>query len=157
MKTIYNALILPHFDYCDVVWGNINKGLADRIQKLQNRAARVITSSNYDIRSVDILKRLNWDNLSIRRYKHKAITMFKIMHGKSPKYLQGQFEKDTVGNLYSLRNSEFKLLPPRTDALKNSSKYSGAVLWNNLPLHIRSSHSLASFRRLLDHHCVCSL
>ena len=103
VKTIYNALILPHFDYCDVVWGNINKGLADRIQKLQNRAARVITSFNYDIRSVDILKRLNWDNLSIRRYKHKAITMFKIMHGKSPKYLQGQFEKDTVGNLYSLR------------------------------------------------------
>ena len=45
MHTIYNALIQPHFDYCDVVWANINKGLADRIQKLQNRSARIITGS----------------------------------------------------------------------------------------------------------------
>ena len=33
---IYNTLIQPHFDYCDIVWPNINKGLADRIQKLQS-------------------------------------------------------------------------------------------------------------------------
>ena len=42
LKSIYNALIQPLFDYCDIVWGNINEGLTDRLQKLQNRAARVI-------------------------------------------------------------------------------------------------------------------
>ena len=31
LLNIYNALILPLFDYCDVVWGNLNKGLADRM------------------------------------------------------------------------------------------------------------------------------
>ena len=39
---IYNALIQPVFDYCDAVWGNLNKGLASKIQKLQNRPARII-------------------------------------------------------------------------------------------------------------------
>ena len=39
----YNALIAPHFDYCCEVWDTIGIGLSDRLQKLQNRAARVIT------------------------------------------------------------------------------------------------------------------
>ena len=41
--TIYNALIKPIFDYCDAVWGNLNCTLKARFQKLQNRAARIIT------------------------------------------------------------------------------------------------------------------
>ena len=69
LLTIYNALILPLFDYCDVVWGNLNKGLADRIQKLQNRAARIITQSSY-VKSCDILGQLKWDCMGQRRIKH---------------------------------------------------------------------------------------
>ena len=37
--SIYHALIQPYFDYCDVVWGNLNIGLANKLQKLQNRVA----------------------------------------------------------------------------------------------------------------------
>ena len=36
---ICNALVQPHFDYCSVVWGNFNKTLSTKLQKLQNRAA----------------------------------------------------------------------------------------------------------------------
>ena len=43
---MYNALVMPYFNYCGAVWGNINKGLADKLQKLQNRAARILTFSN---------------------------------------------------------------------------------------------------------------
>ena len=56
--TIYNSLIVPHLDYCSSVWGSIGKGLSNKIQKLQNRAARIITHSSYDIRSKDILNDL---------------------------------------------------------------------------------------------------
>ena len=42
---IFNSLVKPHFDYCNVVWGSYNKTLANKLQKLQNRAARVLTSS----------------------------------------------------------------------------------------------------------------
>ena len=45
---IYNALIQSHFDYCNPVWGNCGKTLFDRLQKLQIRAARVLTFSSYD-------------------------------------------------------------------------------------------------------------
>ena len=49
---VYNALVMPYFNYCSAVWGNINKGLADkRLQKMQNRATRTLTFSNYEVRS----------------------------------------------------------------------------------------------------------
>ena len=43
LSCIYNALIPSQFDYCNIVWGNCGKTLFDRLQKLQNRAARVLT------------------------------------------------------------------------------------------------------------------
>ena len=44
---IYNALILPHFDhYCSPVWDCMSGYLSGKLQKLQNRAARVITNIN---------------------------------------------------------------------------------------------------------------
>ena len=43
LLTIYDAVIEPLFDYCDVVWGNLIGTLTARLQKLPNRAARFIT------------------------------------------------------------------------------------------------------------------
>ena len=57
---IYQALILPHFDYCSSVWGDSNLTLCDKLQKPQNRAARAIPRSNYDTSASFLLNRLNW-------------------------------------------------------------------------------------------------
>ena len=65
--TMYNSLVLPYFDYCSAVWGNCRKGLSDKLQKLQNRAARVVTFSKCSRQSYELLDELMWDNLGIRR------------------------------------------------------------------------------------------
>ena len=74
---IYNSLIQPIFDYCDVVWDDLPITSAQRLQKLQNRAARVITQQGFDIRSNELRNMLGWDNLEQRRHKHKAIMIHK--------------------------------------------------------------------------------
>ena len=56
---LYNALVLAYFTYCSTVWHQGNLAHIDKLQKLQNRAARIITNSNYEIRSVDILNKLH--------------------------------------------------------------------------------------------------
>ena len=45
---VYNAIILSHFDYCSLVWDECADYLLTKLQKLQNRAARVITGSSYE-------------------------------------------------------------------------------------------------------------
>ena len=58
---IYNALILPHFDYCSPVWDGMSGCLSDKLQKLQNRAARVITQSPFDTSPNLLLAMLKWE------------------------------------------------------------------------------------------------
>ena len=53
---IYNAIVLSHFDYCSLVWDNCCDYLKNRLQKLQNRAARIITAKTYEVSSEDVLK-----------------------------------------------------------------------------------------------------
>ena len=58
--TMYNSLVLPHFTYCSTVWQGSSADHINKLYKLQKRAARVITGSNYDTRSTDIFETLNW-------------------------------------------------------------------------------------------------
>ena len=64
---LYQALVQPRFDYCSMVWGNCGKTLKVMLQRLQNRAARVISGDSYEVRSLDILSKLNWKTLEERR------------------------------------------------------------------------------------------
>ena len=60
---IYKGLIEPHFDYCSAVWDGLTQQLSEKLQKLQNRAIRVITKSSYNTGSRFLLNSLGWDNL----------------------------------------------------------------------------------------------
>ena len=67
LSQVYNALVQPYFDYCSLVWQNCKLELQSKLQKLQNRAARIITGDNWEIRSKDVLNKLNWLPLNQRR------------------------------------------------------------------------------------------
>ena len=154
LKTIYNSLIQPIFDYCDTVWGNVNKGLANRIQKLQNRAARIITSQSYDVRSSEILKSLEWDNLALRREKRLSLLMFDVVNQKAPEYLRDLFILSSENSYKShLRDYSQKLVfnkVPKTEYCKGSFSYRGVKNWNSLPLDLRTSTSKTTFKNNLS-------
>ena len=148
---IYNSLVQPHFDYCSSVWGSCSKSLS---QKLQNRAARVITFSNYDRSTDELLQMVNWVKLDRQCLVDKSIMMYKIVNRMAPDYFCSHFvfRSDTL--TYNLRESDFSLaIPqPRTNYYKKSLSYSGAVLWNWLPLDMRQSPSLNVFKSKLKNY-----
>ena len=74
---IYKSLILAHLDYCSAVWGGIGAGLSKKLEKLQNRAARIITGANWDVRCSQILSDLNWTSLADRKTKQMKSLMLK--------------------------------------------------------------------------------
>ena len=51
-------------------------------QKLQNRAARIMTGANYDVRSTDLLHAMSWKNLNDRHKMNKSVLMFKVVFNK---------------------------------------------------------------------------
>ena len=71
--------------------------------------------------------------------------MFKSLNGLAPLYLQDLFSERHTD--YDFRHSfrsvlKLNLPKPRTDYLKRSFGYSGALLWNSLPENIRAIRSI---------------
>ena len=76
--------------------------------------------------------------------------MFKSLNWLAPVYLQDLFSERNTD--YDLRDSSRKLnLPkPRTDYLKRSFGYSGALLWSSLPENIRTIRSIGQFKKEIN-------
>ena len=82
LVTLCKSLIQPYFDYCSPLWDTCNKTLRNKLQILQNRAARVIIGTRYDdrIRSSDLLQSLGWDTVHVRWAKLKSVLLYKILN-----------------------------------------------------------------------------
>ena len=150
---MFNAFVLPYITYCSTVRNDGTSSIIEKLTKLQGKAARAITGESYEVRSTDILQKLNWIPIEKILMKRETIMTFKALTGRSPDYLQDLFRKSENKN-YSLRSNNKKLsLPkPRTNFLKQSFSYRAAQRWNELADDITrdiDKLSLTSFIRRL--------
>ena len=154
LQDVYKTLIQPHFDYCSPLWDNCGLGLQDKLQKFQNRAARVITGADYDVRSSEVLNSLGWEKLANRRALNKLVFIYKVLENHTAPNLKDLFSRRNVSqNSYELRNSEtdLSIKKPKTEFLKKTFGYSGAVLWNS-PQDVKMAESLISFKTKVKLH-----
>jgi hypothetical protein len=56
-------MIQPYLDYCSPLWHicGTHVQLVDKLQKFQNRAARIIAGASYEIDSAVVLETLGWE------------------------------------------------------------------------------------------------
>ena len=146
--SIYNALVRPHFEYCSEVWDTLGIGLLTRLQKLQNRAARIIMGMTNDSPALEAITALGWETLESYRAKSKAVQMYKVLNDLVPNALVNLFMRKSDITDHELRGSSTSLqMPlPRTENMKKSFSYDGAKLWNSLPADLRDSDSLQIFK-----------
>ena len=78
LQVIDNSLVQPYVDYCSPLWDNCGVVLKEKLQKYQNRAARILMGATYDIRTADVFETLAWETLEKRRAYLKSIFMYKI-------------------------------------------------------------------------------
>ena len=116
--------------------------------KLQKRAARIILDAPYDAPTMPLFNQLGWLTLYELISLHKYVLLYRTFHGLSPQYLVDLFSFQS-SNFYSLRsvsNGNLCIPSHKTNLFKNSFQYSGVHLWNSLPLNIRMSPSVSSFK-----------
>ena len=122
LLSVYQSIVEPYFGYCSIVWDDISDRLTDKLQKLQNRVARIITGANYLTPTTELLIRLGWSNLKKRRNKRKTLKMFKNFNGMTPAYLEGIFSSNIGRSMYNTRTSRWNLSLPtvKTNYYRNS-------------------------------------
>ena len=89
---IYTSIIQPKIDYAISIWGYTTAHNINKVQRLQNRAARILTG-NFDYvntRGIDLVNNLGLMNVIQRRDYFMLIMMFKSIHGLVPDYICDQ-------------------------------------------------------------------
>ena len=148
LLSVYNAIVRPYFDYCCEVWDVFGETQSKRLQKLQNRAARLITNMTNDVDHSLALQALGWETLEVERKKAKAKMIYKLLNNMGPQsqtYLPIKVDM-TNYNLQNISNT-LCLPQPRTNYLKKSFMYDVPFLWNSIPKEIKESKSLSSFHK----------
>ena len=83
------------------------QGLKNKLQVLQNRAVRVITRAKFDTNSAEVLERLQWTTLDLRRDKLKSVFLYEILNEQSAPSLRQDFvKKKDLNRDYNLRSND---------------------------------------------------
>ena len=138
---MYKSMILPYFDYGDVIYNNTNQDGLDKLQRLQNRICK-----GYNVR-------YDTENL------HSET---KILQLKTRGYAHvNNFMYTRIGDQHYVDNREirkrahdaplFKVKVPKLESYKRSVEYAGSFQWNNLPVEIRGINSHKLFKAKQKH------
>ena len=155
----YNSYILSKIDYCLPIWGNSAKNGLDKIWRLEKRAVRIVCNVPYDTPSSDLFKQLKSMNIYERYFYQVSLNVYKILSLKdSP--LKCLVNLQSPSRFYSLHSSSsqftLNVTFPHKEVFKQSFFFSAAILWNSLPLDIRTSLSLNNFKRLCKNYVLSS-
>lgn len=152
-KIIYNAIILPNFDYCSTLYVNCNREHIKILQKLQNRAMRIVLNCEFRTHTKLMLESLNWLNIYQRINYNIILYVFKMKNKLTPQYLTNklQYASDTHNRNTRSRN-EIRLPNFKSDFARRNLFYNGVKLFNELPIVMKNETSLAKFKKLLLNH-----
>ena len=146
---LVNSLVLSKLDYMNCLLVGLPDCVLDKLQKIQNSAARLITKKRKCEHITPLLKYLHW--LPVRfRIDYKILLLcFKAQKGLAPSYLADMLTPYKTQR--TLRSSNKSMITEPNARLKTYGDRAFAVygpkLWNKLPQYIRSLDTVDSFKR----------
>ena len=154
-KKLVSALVLSRLDYCNSLLAGSPKYVIDRLQRVQNSAARLILKSRKRDHITPLLKSLHWLPVQSRINYKLSILCHNFLSGTAPKYF------DDLLSVYvpsrQLRSSAdlrtLNVSKVRTKSYgERSFSYCAPKQWNSLPAQLRNIQSTSSFKKCLKTH-----
>lgn len=144
---LVKTLVLPHFNYCDVVINDMTVKLSDKLQRAQNFCIRFIFNLRRDDHVSPLFKQLGMLKLKQFREYHILVLVFNILNTRSPEYLSERFKFISEISTRNTRQGASLLSVPihYTTLYSNSFTISACRLWNSLPDNIRTIDKRARF------------
>ena len=156
LKTLVSNHILSRLDYCNALYYALPKTTQRKLQRVQNSAARLITSVRQRERITPALIELHW--LPIKaRIEFKILTLtYKALNYNEPKYLRNMLKiYEQRANVTTRQASEInRLHEPRTNCIygERAFSYCAPRMYNKIPLEIRNLPKIEQFKKKLKTH-----
>ena len=151
-KKLLCVFILSRLDYCNSVSVGCPKYLLSKLQKVQNNAARLIFTITRSAHVTPMLHSLHWLPIEQRIEYKLSLLCFKIISHQAPIYLSERLHLYTPSRkLRSYIDTRVFRIPSfRTKSSgQRSFSYQAPVIWNQLPVSVRHSTSVSSFKSSL--------
>jgi hypothetical protein len=149
-----NALVSSKLDFCNSLYYGLPQSSIHRLQLVQNSLARIVhTSVTRRDHISPALRALHWLPISSRIEYKIALITFKTLRHSTPSYLHSLLTPYVPPR--RLRSSDQQLLcVPRlkSSSGRRSFSFAAPTIWNALPLSLRLSPTLQSFRSSLKTH-----
>jgi hypothetical protein len=154
------ALVLSKLDYANSLLAGCNIGDINRLQKLQNKATRIIFHVPCLVSATPLLNTLHWLPVKNRIIFKALLYVFKVINGVAPAYLH-QLISIHVAPREGLRSSRdtLRLNVPvmRLKIADGTFSSFGPKHWNSLPLGIRNSSNTIIFKKQLKTYMFVNL
>ena len=129
-NSIYTACIPPIMDYCDTVWNCRGIGNSSSLERLQRRAAKIVSKTSDSDRALNYLK---WSSLVNRRKSHVNELVKRCIKGQCSQFFKSYFTfNSSVHNRIMRQMTMLHLLKIRTALAKNSFYFNSSVIMNRL-------------------------
>ena len=139
-QMLVQAVISSRLDYCNSLFYGANKNVINKLQKVQNAAARLVSMRRKRQSVSDVLKNLHWLRVEARIIFKLLTLVFKSVHNLAPQCIVDLIEvRDIARSVLHLKHYQ-------SDHARKSFSYIAPKLWNNLPDHIRLCPSLPQFK-----------
>ena len=140
-------------DYCNSILHGISVGNLNKLQRVQNMLARVVTERRKFDHITPVLEDLHWLPMAKRIDLKLTIIAFKVRQLKQPEYLSALVIDYEPSRSFRSENKRFKYTS-RTNPVFAGRRFSSAapVIWNSLPCDIRACDDLNTFKRKLKTH-----
>ena len=156
-QILVNAFITSRLDFCNSLLYGVPGNQLQKLQRVQNAAARVICKISRYEHITPSLYNLHWLPVSYRIQFKILLLVYKIVNGLAPLYLSEPIELKTPGG-YNLRSNLDTLLlkhpafKRRTTLGDRSLTCAAPKLWNSLPRAIQYADNVTILKRLLKTH-----
>ena len=128
--SIYKMMILPYFDYCDIIYHTACASDLDKLHRLQNKCLKTCLGLNRLHETKAVLSMAKCAYLGSRRSAHVCNFMFKRLNRNSLLDLR---DIPTCQHDAPL----FTIMHPNNEAFKRSVQFAGSTIWNELPVDTR--------------------
>ena len=154
-KILVHAFETCHLDYCNSLLHGIPQCQINRLQKVLNSAARVITLTPKFHHITPVLLQLHWLPINFRIQFKVALFVYKSLNGTAPANLKDLLQPQSQSK-YQLRSRDQKLLAVPRSFRKTfddrSFEHAEPKLWTTTPLEIREAANIDIFKRKLKTH-----
>ena len=147
---LYHSLILPLFDYGDIIWGDKkNTLLMNDLQVQQNKAAKLILDRPKYSSATEALEELEWKHLDHRRHLHRCVFIFRCLHNIIDFNFNFRQNND-IHHHNTCQSKNLHLSAPKTNWAKQKLTYQAALDFNLLSPEIQETASILLFKKKLE-------